>query len=694
MSNRLNNLRQRAETALAEAGSAVQERTGLNDIKTVLHDLSVYQIELEMQNEELRQAHDLLQSARDEYQNLYNRAPVGYLTLDMQGMILKHNQTFTAMLGNPGLSYVGTPVASAVGIEERDILLARYKAFFKAPQDKFIDVQLPKPDGSSVWVRLSGRRDMLVTGQAERQEVLLVTVTDINSEKQTEKRLSDSLQFVSSLLDTVPSPIFYKDYQRRYQGCNRAFYRATGLSPGELLGKTVFDIAPQELAEQYDAMDRELLENKGIQIYESTIQVAPDEARDVVFYKSTYLDAEGDIAGLVGVILDITERKQAEIELAEARDAADAASDAKSQFLANMSHEIRTPMNGILGMAQLLKMTALTAEQKEYVELINISGKNMTDLINSILDLSKIEAGRIDLEHVDFSPAVCVKEVVQALTTVAQVKRLELAVELDHQLPYQVIGDQLRLSQVLNNLIANGIKFTQRGQVSVKVWPVESDGITVMLAFDVSDTGIGIADACREKIFDPFVQADMSTTRQYGGTGLGLTISRRLVELMGGRIWVDSAPGAGSTFRVRIPFAVSSAVTQNTEVVPVLTAARPLTILLAEDNEANRLFLQAALQKAGHTVLSAEDGPTVIDQWRSRAVDCILMDIQMPLLGGDEVARFIRTSESAVGKRTPIFAISAFAMREDQERFKSADFDAYLTKPLALETLLPLLSQL
>ena len=307
-------LRSRAEALLAQSNDP---RTNLlhKDVQTLIHDLSVHQIELEMQNEELLQAQNKLQQAKDKFQNLYNHAPVGYLSLDAYGMILQHNQTFGIMLDTPGSVAIGSPFSSFMISEDRDIFLARYRAFFNKPEEKNIDVRLSRADGSLLWVRLSGRRDVRDSDSQESRECLLLTVADINSEKQNEKAMVDNLQFVTTLLDTVPSPIYYKDASCRYLGCNRAYTQMTGFSSEHLRGKTFFDIAASpELAANYHARDQDLLQNPGIQIFENRVQVAPGKFRDFEYNKSTFRDAAGTIAGLVCVKLDITERKRAEEE--------------------------------------------------------------------------------------------------------------------------------------------------------------------------------------------------------------------------------------------------------------------------------------------------------------------------------------------------------------------------------------------
>ena len=574
-------LRTRAEALLKQPADTA-EVLDYKDVQALIHDLSVHQIELEMQNDELQQAHREMQKVRDEYLKLYNHAPTGYLSLDSHGTILKHNQTFALMLGDTGIVAVGKAFSSFIYHEDRAIFLARYKAFFKNPQEKCIEARFCRSDGSLFWVRLSGRHDTWLSHSKEIRECLLLLVSDINSEKQAEKNIVDNLRFVSTLLDTVPSAIFYKDTSCRYLGCNQAYTLMTGLSQDDLRGKTYFDIAPSELATEYAAKDRELLQNPGVQIFENRVQVSPDQTRDYLYYKSTFQDADGAVAGLVCIKEDITGRKRAAEELSRAKERAEAANQAKSEFLANMSHEIRTPMNGIIGMTQLLEMGILNEEQKEYIGCIKYCGNNLISIINDILDLSRVESGKVELENLPFSLGSVIDNVIMNQSYALHSKNLTISTDIAPDLPAVLVGDPLRIRQVLHNLLGNAIKFTERGGITVRVRRLQSVGTEIQLELSVSDTGIGISSDKQELIFDPFTQVDASTTRKYGGTGLGLAISQRLARLMGGDITVESKPGAGSTFR----FVISLVSVANQESPPVdspfslLNATHPCISLL------------------------------------------------------------------------------------------------------------------
>ncbi len=713
----------------------------------------------------------------------------------------------------------------AVHPEDRprwDAALAR----LRAGQPSQEEYRVVLPDGMLRWVRDS----VTPTPGADRRILRLDGVlTDLTDRKFAEEALAQERRLLETLMNNLPDAIYFKDRESRFLAISEGLAKRHGLvNPSDAKGKTDFDYFTREHAEQAFRDEQQVIATgKPIVNVEEKETWLDGSVTWVSTTKMPMRDPQGRIVGSFGVSRDVTERKKAQEELQKAKDAAEQANRAKSEFLANMSHEIRTPMNGILGMTELALDTNLTREQREYLTMVKASAESLLGIINDILDFSKIEARKLHLDAVDFPLRPLLDEIMKTLALRAQQKGLELACRVAPEAPESVCGDPGRMRQVLVNLIGNAIKFTARGEVVVDVQPETRTEKEICLHFSVRDTGIGVPKEQQRNIFEAFTQVDHSTTRKYGGTGLGLTISAQLASMMGGRIWVDSEAGQGSTFHVTARFGLcgngaappppaqpahlhglavlivddnatnrrilhevltnwrmrpravdggAAALTVLSEAaaagepyplilldghmpemdgftlagkiqadpalngatVLILTSAgqpedvercrqlgvrayltkpvrqselletilstlggsplhtrlasagdapaapgrRPLRILVAEDNAVNQKLAQHLLGKHGHAVVLANTGREAVEALEKQTFDLVLMDVQMPEMDGFEATAEIRRREAGTGRRIPIIAMTAHAMKGDRERCLEAGMDGYVSKPI------------
>jgi PAS domain S-box-containing protein len=520
---------------------------------------------------------------------------------------------------------------------------------------------------------------------------------DVASECQA--ALHRTSETLDAIIQASPIAIVTLDLEGRVTTWNPAAERMHGWSEEEVLGQPL-PVLPEEMQQDIVEVQNRVLAQGGVTNLEHPSFRKDGSSVDASLSAAPLHNHRGEVTGAVYLVADVTEQKRTQRALERAKEEAEAASRAKSEFLANMSHEIRTPMNGVLGMTELALGTELTGEQREYLNCAKTSGESLLRLLNDILDFSKIEAGKLVLSAEDFDLRAGLADVMRAMAVRAQQKGLELTYAVDGGVPKILSGDFQRLRQMLVNLIDNSIKFTPAGEVSVRVRAAAQQGGEVCLEFSVADTGIGIPHDKQAEIFEAFTQADGSITRRFGGTGLGLSISSQLARLMGGSIGLESAPGAGSTFHLSLPFGVpgrapAERVEPESKATTTAAAAgsRQGRVLLVEDNAVNRGLVVRLLEKRGFTVATASDGVEALEFYRKQVFDLILMDVQMPRMDGLEASARIRQCESEDGGHVPIVALTAHAMNGDRERCLEAGMDEYVSKPIHFQELFDKIDQ-
>jgi PAS domain S-box-containing protein len=659
---------------------------------------------------------EILRTSEERYRQIVQTAEEGIWMINRQEHTTFVNPKMAQMLGYSIKQMMGRPLSEFmdddVRIHAEQHLLRRQQGIAEQHDFKF-----RRKDGSELWASMA--TTPISDGNGGNNGVLAM-ITDITERKRTEDALRHSEERLHEIIEVMPVAIFIKDNSSRFILMNHACESQMGVPFGKLQGTDGSQFSAIEQMSTYLARDQEAFDNRQMIDYEETIwHVGLQENRFMRTFKKPVYDLQAKPNYLICVTVDITESRRAEqalIELNEhleervvkrtqeldlAKKIAEEASLTKGKFLANMSHEIRTPMNGVIGMAYLALKTNLNPKQRDYIEKIHSSGEHLLGIIDDILDFSKIEAGKLEIEMVDFQLDKVIKNLSNLVAGKAESKGLQLVYDVGPGVPAFLRGDPLRLGQVLINFTNNAIKFSASGDIVIRTRVQKRYRETCVLRFEVEDRGIGISAVAKAKLFQSFQQADTSTTREYGGTGLGLVICKQLAELMNGTIGVESQPGLGSTFWFTAEVGIGTDTGQHTpaqheaiahlQLERAMGALQGIRILLAEDNAFNQQIAVELLQTTGAIVCVANNGKEAIDLLRQAHFDCVLMDVQMPVLDGIEATRQIRADPLL--STTPIIAMTANATNEDRIRCIQSGMNEFLSKPIKPARLYNIIAQ-
>ena len=687
---------------LEESGTALFDGEGTMTLLTgVVSDIS-----------ERKLAEQRLREKEREFRTLAEHTPDVIVRYDRQYIRVYANPALARLTGRPLKEFVGRPVYEP-DIPERAELVDRIERaltrVYKTGKETSFESSMATREGVR-WFTNIAVPEREATG---RFETVLVVSRDITEYKRLQDKLHKARDVaekrsseLSASLEAMADGVVFYDTGHKITAMNPAAERILGFTIKEVedlpaaerialfqVRSTAGDLLEKQGLTGWKALQGEIVVNEEFLLYPKGSE-APVH---VLSSAAPLRDLDGRVTGAVQTLTDITDLKRIENELRQAKQEAEAANRAKSEFLSHMSHEIRTPLNGIIGLAALAGRRTRESETGDYLAMINESSEHLLDIVNDILDLSKIEAGRTELLPAPFSFREFFESTLRPLSMEAEGKGLDFRFQTDPAIPARLLGDVGRMRQVLVNIVGNAVKFTEQGSVTVTAELSDAPGSasTAEVRFSVVDTGIGISRQDLGRIFESFDQAPTSAHVTYGGTGLGLTISRSLIEMMGGDIVVASEKDQGSTFTFTMELQ------QDKEGAEPAAKPRvagekpgPLKLLVAEDNALNLIVIEELLKDAGHQVVVARNGLEVLEELGRESFDAVLMDISMPELSGDQAARAIRNDPPpGVDPGVPIIALTAYALDTDRDRFAGCGFNAYLTKPVEFEDLEEVLAE-
>ncbi len=513
------------------------------------------------------------------------------------------------------------------------------------------------------------------------------------------KKVSDNLKIraeeLSTILITIPAYVYFKDVNLNYILVNQSYAELTGLPVDKITGRSLLEIFPHYKSTGYLETEQKVI-SLGKENYNIEEEIEFNgQTRWVNTNLAPIRNPAGHIIGLIGISWDITERKHYESELKRAKELAEAGTMAKNEFIASISHEFRTPMNGILGLSEILKNTPLDESQADLLKGIVSSAENLLVLVNDLLDFSAIEAGKLELDFHPFILDRVLEDVFQMLNMKAREKFLDFSVLISEDVPKHLIGDSQRLRQIIINLAGNAVKFTEKGGIEIHIHLLKSTVDRIMLRFEVIDTGIGIPQEAKESLFKVFSRVKQNKSKLIVGSGLGLSICKKLTDLLSGEIGVESEKGKGSTFWFTLPFDLTGIKIQPKEKTgeaefKLYTGKR---VLVAEDNLINQKIVSFQLKRIGFEVDLVDNGQLALEKYDENCYDIVILDIQMPVMDGYEVAKAIRRKEAITRNHIPVIALTANAMKGDKELYLAAGMDGYVSKPFTPETLLSAIQQ-